>query len=158
VIAPGQLIAGAIVAAALLAYGIVSLPAAALAGPAVGAIAILLTGVQLGTVRLTVSPEYIRVAQGPWAMPGRLIPASAVRDARAGNLSFLQTFGIGVPFRWKTTRLTIRPGPTLELVLSDGEHIRVSTADPVAAALLITGERHTATHPGTATGKGEPHV
>lgn len=42
VIAPGHLVACAIVAAALLAYGIAFLPAAAIAGPAAGAIAVLL--------------------------------------------------------------------------------------------------------------------
>jgi len=40
---------------------------------------------------------------------------------------------------WKMSRLTVRPGPALELILSDGECIRVSTPDPDTAALLITG-------------------
>jgi hypothetical protein len=50
-----------------------------------------------------------------------------------------------MPFRRKTARLTVRPGATLELVLSGGECIRVSTPDPVAAALVITGQGHAQT-------------
>jgi len=49
-----------------------------------------------------------------------------------------------VPFHWRTTRLTVRPGPALVLVLSDGEYIRVSTPDPAVAAQLITGHGLTA--------------
>jgi hypothetical protein len=139
VVAPGHLAACAVLAAALLSYGIAFLPAGAAAATAVGAAVIVLTGVQMATVRLMVDSECVRVSQGPWGRAGRVIPAGAVRDARPGQLSFLQTFGIGVPFRWKTTRLTVRPGPALELLLSDGECIRVSTPDPVTAALLITG-------------------
>jgi hypothetical protein len=145
VVAPGHLAACAVLAAALLSCGIAFLPAGAAAATAVAAAVIVLTGLQMATVRLMAGPGYVRVSQGPWGRPGRVIPAGAVRDARVRQLSFLQIFGIGVPFRWKTTRLTVRPGATLELVLSDGECIRVSTPDPAAAALLITGRGHAET-------------
>lgn len=139
VVAPGHLTACAVLAAALLFCGIAFLPAGAAAATAAGAAVIVFTGVQMATVRLMVDPGYVRVSQGPWGRSGRVIPVGVVRDARAEQLSFLQTFGIGVPFRWKTTRLTVRPGATLELVLSDGECLRVSTPDPITAALVITG-------------------
>jgi hypothetical protein len=142
VVAPGHLAACAILAAALLACGIAFLPAAATAMTSAGAAIIVLAGVHMTTVRLMVDAACVRVSQGPWARAGRVVPAGAVRDARATQVSFLQAFGIGVPFRWKTTRLTVRPGPTLELILSDGECIRVSTPDPVTAALLITDRKH----------------
>jgi hypothetical protein len=145
VVAAGHLAACAVLAAALLSCGIAFLPAGGAAAAAAGAAVIVLAGVQMATVRLMVDPGCVRVSQGPWGRPGRVIPAGAVRGARAEQLSFLQTFGIGVPFRWKTTRLTVRPGATLELVLSDGECIRVSTPDPAAAALLITGRGHAGT-------------
>jgi hypothetical protein len=102
-----------------------------------GAAAIVLTGIHLATVRLTVSPERIRVGQGPWPRPGRSIRAATVRDAHAENLGLAQIFGIGVPFHRRTTRLTVRTGPTLVLVLDSGEYIRVSTPDPASAARLL---------------------
>lgn len=142
VVAPGHLAACAVVAAAMLSCGIAFLPAGAAASCGAGAAVVVLAGVQLATVRLMVSPEYVRVSQGPWGRPGRVIPAAAVRDVRAGQFTFLRTFGIGVKFHWKMTRLTVRPGPALELTLSDGECIRVSTPDPVAAALLLTGREN----------------
>ncbi|MHB1596271.1 MAG: hypothetical protein ACYCU3_19095 [Streptosporangiaceae bacterium] len=145
VVAPGHIAAAAVLAAVLLSCGIAFLPAAAAAAAAAGAVVLVLAGVQMATVRLMAGPGYVRISQGPWGWPARVIPAAAVLEARARQLSFLQTFGIGVPFRWKTTRLTVRPGATLELVLSDGECIRVSTPDPVAAALLITGQEHAET-------------
>lgn len=145
VVAPGHLAACVVLAAALLSCGIAFLPAGAAAATAAVAALIVFVGVQMATVRLMVDPGYVRVSQGPWGLPGRVIPAGLVRDARAEQLSFLQTFGIGMPFRWKTTRLTVRPGATLELVLSDGECIRISTRDPVVAALLISGRGHAET-------------
>lgn len=160
VVATGHLTAAAVTAAALLSYGIAFLPAGAVAGPASGAVVIVLAGVQMTTVRLMVSPEYVRVGQGPWGWPQRVIPAPAIRAAHAQRFSFLQAFGIGVRFYWKTTRLTVRPGPALELILADGECVRVSTPDPIAAALLITGRESTeaATADRSAEGKGEQHA
>lgn len=140
VVAPGHIAASAVLAAALLSCGIAFPSAVPAATAAVGAAVIVLAGVQLATVRLMVSPGYIRVSQGPWGRPGRVIPAGAVREARARQFSFPQTFGIGAAVHWKVTRLTVRPGPALELILSDGECVRVSTPDPATAALLISGQ------------------
>lgn len=136
VVAPAHILAAAAVAAAVCA-ATAHLPAPGPAMTAGGAAAIVLTGIHLATVRLTVSPERIRIGQGPWPRAGRSIRAAAVRDARAENLGLAQIFGIGVPFHRRTTRLTVRTGPTLVLVLDSGEYIRVSTPDPAAAARLL---------------------
>jgi hypothetical protein len=167
VVAPGHIAACAILAAALLSCGIAFMPVGSAVVAAAGAAAIVLAGLQMATVRLMIGPGYVRVSQGPWGRPGRVIPAGAVREARARRFSFLQAFGIGVPFHWKMTRLTVRPGPALELILSDGECIRVSTPDPATAALLIAGPGNAAAgeagtrdaETGTGdTGTGEQHA
>lgn len=154
VVAPGQIAVGVALAAALWAVT-TFLPGAEWPIGAGAAAVIVLVAIHQAIVRLMVSPDRIRIGQGPWGRPGRSIMTATVRDAHAERLSRAQTFGIGVPFHWRTTRLTVRPGPALVLVLSDGEHIRVSTADPAAAAQLIAGHGPRA---GTsaAGGNGQP--
>ena len=122
VVAPGQIALGVALAAAFWAV-MAFLPGADWPVDAGAAAVIVLTGIHLATVRLMVSPDRIRIGQGPWGRPGRSIMTAAVRDAHAEQLSRAQTFGIGVSFHWRTTRLTVRPGPALVLVLSDGEYI-----------------------------------
>jgi hypothetical protein len=145
VVAPGHIAACAVLAAVLLPCGIAFLPTAAAVAAGASAAVIVLAGVQMATVRLMASPGFIRVGQGPWGRPGRVIPAGEVREAQARQFSFLQCFGIGVPFHWKVTRLTVRPGPALELILTDGECIRVSTPNPVTAAQLINSQANAET-------------
>lgn len=146
VVAPASILASAVVAAAVCA-ATARLPGPALVMAAAGAVAILLAGIHLATVRLTVSPERIRIGQGPWPRPGRSISAAAVREAHAEDLGLAQIFGIGVPFHRKTTRLTVRTGPTLVLVLDSGEYIRISTPDPGAAVRLIGAREETSRQP-----------
>ena len=59
----------------------------------------------------------ILLGQGPWGHPARSVAASEVVDATSTSLSWAQVFGIGVRFHRRTTRLTVRPGPTLCLTL-----------------------------------------
>jgi hypothetical protein len=143
VVAPGQIVVGVVLAAAFWAVTAFLSGSGWITGAAV-ALVIVLAGIHLATVRLMVSPERVRIGQGPWRCSGRSIMTDAVLDARAERLGLAQTFGVGVPFHWRTTRLTVRPGPALVLVLADGEHIRASTPDPAAAVQLILGDRRMA--------------
>jgi hypothetical protein len=134
VVARGHLLAGVL----LGALG----PVASLAGlipwPAGLAIAVVLVaaGAWLGTVRLAVGPRDLRVALGPWGR-SRRIGFDDVRSATVADLGPGQVVGIGLPWRARTTRLTVRRGPTLVVERTDGEVLYVSTPDPGAAARLI---------------------
>jgi hypothetical protein len=99
--------------------------------------------VHQSVVRIAVSPQQVVVAQGFWPRRGRTIDASAVVEAADADLSWAQTFGLGVPPHLRTNRLTIRPGATLRLRLSDGERLSVSTSDPVAALRLLNPVKET---------------
>jgi hypothetical protein len=123
VVAPGQIAVSVALAVAFWAVTAL-LPGTDWPAGAGAAAVIALAGIHQATVRLMVSPDRIRIGQGPWGRPGRSIMTAAVRDAHGEQFS-------------RTTRLTVRPGPALVLVLSDGEYIRVSTPDPAAAAQLI---------------------
>jgi len=100
------------------------------------AVVFVVVGIHLGAVRLTVDPDSVRAAQGPWG-GGRVIPAAEVADVRVEQLSRGQVLGVGLPEHPKTSRLTVRPGPTLLLVLVTGEQIWVSTDDPAAAVRVV---------------------
>ncbi|MBN9097704.1 MULTISPECIES: hypothetical protein [unclassified Pseudonocardia] len=109
------------------------------------ALVILLIGVHVGVVQLVVGPEEVRAGQGPWG-GGRRIPVAEIADTQAAELTFGQVLGVGLPTGAKpgrpaperpTSRLTVRPGPTLLLVLHTRERIWVSTADPAAAASAL---------------------
>lgn len=109
------------------------------------ALVILVIGIHLGVVRLTVEAGVVQAGQGPWG-GGRRIPTGEIADAQPGELSFAQVVGVGLPTGAKpgrptpqrrTSRLTVRPGPTLLLVLDSRERIWISTADPAAAARAL---------------------
>lgn len=109
------------------------------------ALVILLIGVHSGVVQLAVGPEEVRAGQGPWG-GGRRIPVGEVAATEAAELTFGQVLGVGLPTGAKpgrpaperpTSRLTVRPGPTLLLVLDTRERIWISTADPAAAARAL---------------------
>lgn len=134
VVSPGHVLAGAAVGAVIGAWMFVVLPPSP-AGPLV-AVVILVTGIYLSTVRLAVGHERLAVGQGPFG-PSRVIPAVLIADARAAEVTRPQAFGLGVPWHWRTTRMTVRPGPALVLSLTTGEYIRVSTPDPDAAVAII---------------------
>lgn len=135
VVAPVQ------VGLAVLTVGI--LIVLALLGPltwpiaAIAAILVVATGMYLSTVRLIVGTDRVLIGYGIWGR-ARAIAASDVLDCRSTTLGWAQVFGIGVPFHYRTTRLTVRPGPTLCLTLRGGEHVRVSTPDPDAAQRILT--------------------
>jgi hypothetical protein len=130
VFAPIQLILAFIFAGGFIVSGVLTgVPSPWLTSAV--ALTLLLTGIHLGTVRLSVSSD--RIVIGQPLSRGRVISARDVRDVRVSTISWAQVFGFGVTLRRRTTRLTIRPGPTLSLVLADGERVRISTADPQAA-------------------------
>ncbi len=134
VTARGHVLAGVLAAAAVV-VGI--LPRGPWPLAVLTAVALVVTGVHLGTVRLAVRADLVRVGQGPWP-GGRRIPVAAVHQVRVACLNRRQAFGVGLPWHVRTTRLTVRRGPALALVLSTGERLWISTADPAVAARLIT--------------------
>jgi hypothetical protein len=108
---------------------------------------LLATSLFVSTVRVVVGRGHVTLGQGPLAWPRRDIPFELVTRAEAEDLSTRQAFGSGVGWRWRTTRLTIRRGPTLVLTLGSGEVIRVSTRDPGQAVALIDSRRPATVHP-----------
>jgi hypothetical protein len=141
VVAGGHVVAGALIGVVMMtvvssAGGGPAAGRAALVVAVLGALAVVATGMWAGTVRLTVGAEIIGVGCGPWGRMRR-IPMCRVRRAEPVILTRAQSFGLGLPRRWRTTRLTVRPGPALELELNDGEVLRLSTPDPAAAAIVI---------------------
>jgi hypothetical protein len=136
VVARGHAVAGGVLGLVALA-----LPAVGVPWPVAVAAAVLLvvTGVRLGTVRLAIGETEVRVTAG-LSGRARRIPRARVRTATAVSLSRAQTLGLGLPLRTRTTRLTVRPGPTLVVALDDGEVLRISTAEPARAAdrLIVT--------------------
>jgi hypothetical protein len=135
VVAPDQ-VALALLADVVLLYTLPDAPAWPLA--LVASIAFLALGLHLATVRLCVSADRILLGQGPWRRPARVIDAADVLECSVSSLGWAQIFGFGVPFRQRTTRLTVRPGPTLCLTVCGGEHVRVSTPDPAAAREILS--------------------
>lgn len=99
------------------------------------------TALHLSTVRLAVGDGQICVGHGPWNRPARLIATSAVVEADSLTLGWAQSVGVGVPLHRKTTRLTVRAGPAIHLVLDNGEHLRISTPYPDAARELLEVRR-----------------
>ena len=136
VVARGHAVAGGVLGLVALA-----LPAVGVPWPVAIAAAVLVvvTGVQLGTVRLAIGETGILVTAGVIGR-ARRIPRTRVRTATVVSLSRARAFGIGLPLRARTTRLTVRPGPTLVVELDDGEVLRISTAEPARAAdrLVVT--------------------
>jgi hypothetical protein len=109
------------------------------------ALLILLVGLHLGVVRLVIDPTEVRAGQGPWG-GGRRIPVGEITDTQCAQLTFGQVLGVGLPTgaapgrptpEVRTSRLTVRPGPTLLLVLDTRERIWISTADPAAATRAL---------------------
>jgi hypothetical protein len=137
VVAPGQVIAGLAAGAAAIAWLLLTLPVRSPVIPLLAGALIAVSGVYLGTVRLAVGRGYLVLGRGPFGSRGRRIPLALVTDARAESLSAAQVYGLGMPWHWRTTRMTIRRGPALALTLASGEHITISTADPRAAVAII---------------------
>jgi hypothetical protein len=100
------------------------------------AVVFLALGVHLGVVRLTVTSDSVRAGQGPWG-GGREIPRAELTEAQVVELSFAQVLGARLPENRRIGRLTVRPGPTLQLVLGSGEYLWVTTADPATAARAV---------------------
>jgi hypothetical protein len=103
---------------------------------AVGVV-MLATGLWLSVVRCALGPERVVAAPGLWGR-GRVVATSNIADVSTCDLSWPQVFGLGVRTRWRTTRLTVRPGPTLCLRLRDGEIMRISIDDPCAALRVLS--------------------
>ncbi len=134
VVAPVQVGLAVLTAAGVL----IAVPVLGMAWPVavIAAIVVVATGMYLSTVRLIVGNDRVLIGYGVWGR-ARAIAASDVLDCRSTTLGWAQVFGIGVAFHKRTTRLTIRPGPTLCLTLRDGEHVRISTPDPDAAQRIL---------------------
>lgn len=92
--------------------------------------------VHVATVRLSVSADGVGIGAGVRGRTRR-IPADTIAWSEAVRLSWPQVFGIGLPVRRLTTRLTVRPGATLALRLQSGERIWISTPDPATAAAVL---------------------
>jgi hypothetical protein len=140
VVAPWLAVASAAIGGAMSTGLYLALPGGDFPGRTAGLLAgavTVLTGLYLATVRLAAGNGRIVFGHGPWARTGRVIPASLVTEAHVEHLSLPQTFGFGIPWDRRTTRMTVRPGPVLALTLSTGEVIRVSTPDPRAALAVI---------------------
>lgn len=125
-----------------IVIGAVPVVIAATSGPlwltvAIGVV-MLATGIQLSVVRCAVGPERVVAAPGLWGR-GRVVVTNNIAEASTRNLNWPQVFGLGVRTRWRTTRLTVSPGPTLCLQLRDGEIIRISVDDPDAALYILNG-------------------
>jgi len=141
VVAPVQIVAGVVsvaVVAALLAVG-----GAAVWLIVVAALVIAAATAHLAVVRLGVNDERIIIGQGVLPLPARTIAATSVVEASRAELTRAQTFGIGVPWHWRTNRLTVRPGPTLHLRTTDGERLSISTPDPDAVLRLLAAAKET---------------
>lgn len=98
-------------------------------------------GYLLSGVSLAIGHARITIGQGRWEREPRIVHASEVRQMEGRDLTWLQCFGVGIEDDEKTTRLSVRPGPTLILTLYDGEQIRISTPDPATAMDLIDEAR-----------------
>jgi hypothetical protein len=110
---------------------------AGVAGSVVAGLVLLAADAYSATVRVAVGSGTVRLGQGPLPRPVRTLDVGYVTDARAVQLGWAEVFGLGVPWNRRTTRMTVRPGPTLVLELADGEVIRVSTPDPQAVVDLL---------------------
>jgi hypothetical protein len=139
VVGPAQLGLALLGAAAVVAA---SALLAAPPWPVAAALAVVFVavGLHLATVRLTAGADRVLLGQGPWGRPGRWIDVADVVSCSAMAVTWPEVFGVGLPFHRLTTRMTVRPGPALHLVLRDGEHIRISTTDPDTAVRILTGD------------------
>lgn len=109
-------------------------PVASLVGGVVVAVAVW----EFSTIRLTAGPGGVTVRYGLFGFPRYHYPSDQIASARAEDLSFAQLGGLGMHWSpWRGTRLTVRPGPTLQLVLTSGGTVAISAADPKAAAAVL---------------------
>ena len=129
---------------ALIGVGIAVVVAAALVArgsgvwiAAAAAAVVVATSVFVSTVRLAVGTDTVVIGWGPLSWPRRTVPVAAIVDAEVEQLSAAQVAGVGLPWRWRTSRMTVSPGPTLVLHLTTGECIRISTPRPDQAVRLI---------------------
>jgi hypothetical protein len=101
-----------------------------------GAVLCVIVSVHLATVRLTLSADGVGVGAGIRGHT-RWISAAEIRAAEATELSWPAVFGAGLPWSWRSTRLTVRAGRTLALWLASGERVWISTTDPATAAAVL---------------------
>lgn len=107
---------------------------------AVGGVGVYLAGISVVATR-----TYVEIGQGRRERNPRRISNDEIVAASAAELTWGQVFGVGLPRiagTTRTTRMTVRPGPTLVLELGSGEVVRVSTPDP-ARALAVLGRAGT---------------
>lgn len=89
------------------------------------------------SVRTVTGPNGVTVYFGVFGWPRFHYPINRVQHAEAVELrSSVWTWGL----YWSPKRglmLTLRTGPALHLVLTDGRRVTISTPDPAAAILAI---------------------
>ena len=112
---------------------------------AVSAASVVACAVYVSTVRLVVGADHLVLGSGPWAWPSRVVSYDDIVEVGTRDLSLSQVVGLGTGSPLHLTRLTVRAGPTLCVVLRSGEQVRVSTPHPDQAVRLITGSAPGAT-------------
>lgn len=135
VVGRAQILAGAGSAALVATVMAAGGAAPWLIAPAV--LAVAATTAHLAVVRLGAGGGRVVIGQGIWPLPARTIDTASLVEASAVDLSWPQAFGLGVRWHSRTTRLTVRAGPTLRLRTRDGEHLSISTSDPAAVLRLL---------------------
>lgn len=99
------------------------------------------TGWYLAPVSVHVDDKRITIGQGRRERDPLVIYVAEVRDAALRDLTWAQCLGFGIDDDDRTTRLAVRPGTTLQLLLHDGQRMLVSVADGPAAMLAIESGR-----------------
>ena len=93
------------------------------------------------SVRALAGPQGVTVSFGAFGWPRFRYPIDRIRVAEAIDLpASIWTWGI----YWSPRRglmLTLRTGPALHLVLTNGRHVTISTPDPATAVLAIERAR-----------------
>jgi hypothetical protein len=97
--------------------------------------------VYLGVLSVEIDTKRITLGQGRGEREPRVLYVNEVKTYGLQTLTWAQCFGIGLESDERTTRLSVRPGPTLELVLYDGEMLRLSVNDGPGAMRALDAAR-----------------
>jgi hypothetical protein len=140
VIAPAQILVGVVVAGVLVIV-LEKLKPSLWPFAIVGFLVIVGVSAYLATVTLSVTPQRLSIGQGRRDTSPRLLSADEIVERSIEQLTWAQCFGIGLPSAASSTRFSVRPGPTLVIVVRTGEVLRVSTPDPSAALAVLDAPR-----------------
>ena len=140
VVAPAQIALG-VLSALVVAVILTALSSGLWPVAIIAALVIVGVAVYLATITFSVQGRRITIAQGRGEREPRIVHAAEIREQVRRDLTWPQAFGLGLESDDRTTRLTVRAGPTLFLTLTDGEQIRISVTDPEAALAAIDEAR-----------------